>query len=63
MGVGHDYFWTGCVEGAAISNLRLEGLDDMKIYLLSLYYHPPGLILPCLPAERGRIIQEGGWYM
>jgi hypothetical protein len=23
---------------------------------------PPGLILPCLPAGRGRIIPGGGWY-
>ncbi len=30
-------FWTGCVEGAAIGNLRLEGLNDMTICLLLLY--------------------------
>jgi hypothetical protein len=27
------------------------------------YYPLPGLILPCLPAERGRIIQGDGTYL
>jgi hypothetical protein len=32
-------------------------------YRTAQYYPLPGLILPGLPAERGRIIQGEGWYL
>jgi hypothetical protein len=36
-------------------------LAKAHLQLAYFYYPLPGLILPGLPAERGRIIQGGGW--
>ncbi len=49
--------------GGKTSIVRISRQHDIfalkRSSLIRMYYPPPSLILPCLPAERGRIIQGG----